>query len=317
MDIHIVIRKSLIYSILIAVITLSYLLLVIGLEFVIQQFFGYNSKIISIIVAFGLGLFIIPLRNRIQYIVDQIIFRHSQSEMAEENERLRQEITRTERLRTVATLASGMAHEIKNPLTAIKIFAEYLPKKIHEPDFLNKFIPLVQREVTRIDELVHQLLEYAKPTPPNMKPTSIISLINETLDFLNQQMIAQRITLKKHFDIDETTLINIDKNQIKQALLNIILNALDATPPGGIMTVNIYIENNALHIKILDTGTGVHPDDLKRIFDPFYSKKDAGTGLGLSITHEIIQQHNGSIHVDSSIGKGTTFDVSLPVINDT
>lgn len=312
MDIHIVIRKSLVYSLLLALITLTYLLLVIGSEYVIQQFWGYESKTISIIVAFGLGVFIIPLRNRIQYVVDKLIFRRSQTEIAEENEKLRQVITRTERLRTAATLASGMAHEIKNPLTAIKTVSEYLPRKIHDPAFIEKYIPLLQKEVDRIDDLVHQLLEYAKPTPPVMKPTLIVSLINETLDLLNQQLISKHINLIKNMDVPSDFEVLIDKNQIKQALLNIILNAIDALPKSGQLYIEVILDRH-LYITISDNGPGMTKKDLKNIFDPFYSQKDNGTGLGLSITHEIIQQHQGKIEVQSRLGEGTTFKIKLPV----
>lgn len=315
MDIRIVLRRSLIYSLLIGIITLIYLLTVVVLENLIKKSFGYSSSYWSIFIAFSLGIGFIPLRNKIQNIVDKIIFNKTQEEFAEENELLRQEVSRTEKLKSIATLASGMAHEIKNPLTTIHTFTEYLPQKINDKEFLLKFSDLVSKEVNRINDLVHDLLEYAKPTPPNRSEENIYNLLNETLDLLTSQIVKHRIKLIKKYDSNHPLLLNIDKNQIKQVFLNIILNAIDAMPKRGVLTIETSSFNNheSFSIKIYDSGHGISQKDLTKIFDPFYTLKDTGTGLGLPISHEIIKQHNGAILINSTPSKGTCVEIALPL----
>jgi signal transduction histidine kinase len=313
LDLNIAYKKGVAYSILFTIITLSYLVIVVVLEKLVQGSLRYESVNISIATAFIIGLIFIPLRNKIQEITDHLFFNLSHEQMMTENELLRQEVAQTEKLRTIATFASGIAHEIKNPLTAIKTFAEYLPKKIHDQDFINKFIPIVNKEVDRINELVHGLLEYAKPSPLQLKPTDIHKLINDTLDILNNQFITKKIAVIKEFDQSKTQNILIDSKQIKQAFLNIFINAIDALQHDGHIRITTEFLRNKLVIKTTDSGCGISKEDLPHIFDPFFTKKENGTGLGLSITHGIIKEHGGRIFAESEVGRGTTFRIELPI----
>jgi signal transduction histidine kinase len=219
-------------------------------------------------------------------------------------------------MKSIAILASGMAHEIKNPLTPIKTFSEQLPSRLDDKEFLLKFSKIINKEVDRIDSLVQELLSFAKPSPPQLIETDIHQLIEQTLEFLNNDLIRHKINLNTLFE-NENGFINIDRKQIKQALLNIFLNAIDAMPNGGILTIETSIiasvAKQSFIIKISDTGCGIKPIDLPHIFDPFFTKKDHGTGLGLSITHEAIKNHNGKIFTKSELGKGTTFKIELPL----
>lgn len=258
-----------------------------------------------------IALIFIPLRNFIQYFIEKTLFKGSYMQITKENELLRQEITQSERIKSIAILASGMAHEIKNPLTPIKTFSEQLPSRLDDKEFLLKFSRIINKEVDRIDNLVQELLNFAKPSPPQIKKTNIHQLIEQTLDFLNNEIIRHKINLNTSFE-NKNLLINIDSQQIKQALLNIFLNAIDAMPDGGILRIDLHIKES-LVIEISDTGCGINPKDLPYIFDPFFTKKDHGTGLGLSITYEIIKNHNGKIFAESILGKGTTFRIELPL----
>jgi|CXWL01.1.fsa_nt_gi signal transduction histidine kinase len=308
-------KKGFVYSILLTSISIFYLLSVVCLEKLIQNSIGYRSPTSSIIIAFILGLLFIPLRNIIQNIVDVYFLKTSHIEVITENERLRQEITQTEKLKSIATFASGMAHEIKNPLTSIKIFCEYLPKKLHDNEFLNKFIPIVTRDADRINELVHDLLEYAKPSPPEVKPTDIHKLIETVLDTLSAQIVDKRIEILRDFDNRTIENISIDAKQIKQALLNILLNAVESIHLNGSLLIRTQFapNENKIILKITDTGCGISPEDIPHIFDPFFTKKEQGTGLGLSITHGIIKEHGGKIFAESVLGRGTTFRIELPI----
>lgn len=313
LEIVVIIRKSIAYSVFLALVSLIYLLIVVLFERLLQGIIGYRSIFISALTAFLLGIIFVPLKNKIQYLIDQCFFKGSQIQIAEQNELLRQELARSERLKAVATLASGMAHEIKNPLTALKTFSEYLPEKKNDPEFLEKFSKIVGGEVDRIDSLVHQLLEFAKPSPPSLSDTNIHLLIEDTLNLLSNQLLKHKINLVKEFSAEKNLTLKIDPNQIRQALLNILLNAIEAMEAGGTLRVETRATSHeSLDIVIKDTGPGISPKDLPHIFDPFFSKKDHGTGLGLAITHQIITEHKGKVSVISEIGKGTGVEIELP-----
>ena len=245
--------------------------------------------------------------------MDRFFFKGTPVEIAEQNELLRREVAEKEKFKAVATLAGGVAHEIKNPLTAIQTFSEFLPQKLNDKEFLNKFAAIVGTEVNRIDQLVHQLLDFAKPSPLSLKETNIHNLIDETLDFLNSKFIQHKIKIEKKYDINKESLLSVDPIQLKQVFMNIFLNAIDAMSQSGTLTVATKTTDASLEIIIQDTGCGITPKDLSHIFDPFFSNKDNGTGLGLSITHGIIQEHKGKIRVESVGGQGTDFTIELPV----
>jgi len=322
LDISIVIKKSVIYSIWVTLISILYLLTVFLLEKFAQGLLGYRSLIISIFTAFGLGLFFVPLRHRIQCFIDRYFFKGTQQEIALQNEQLRQEITQSDKYKTLSTLASGVAHEIKNPLTSIQTFCEYLPRKLDDKAFLLKFSDLVGREVDRIDGMVHELLDYSKPAPLALKKTDVNKLIQDTLNTLNSQFIKNHIEVAlEPSDISrqssDSCLLNIDANRIKQALLNVLLNAVEAMPKGGRLTVASLVSRisslGIFVIEITDTGNGISPEDLKHIFDPFFSRKDNGTGLGLAIVQGIMEQHKGKIKIESKVGVGTTVRLEFPI----
>jgi len=199
----------------------------------------------------------------------------------------------------------------KNPLTAIKTFAEYLPEKLDDKEFLKKFSDIVAKEVNRIDELIHQLLDYGKPAELNLQVTDIDNLILETLDALNMEFIKHKIEVRKNFMIT-SNMIYLDYNQIKQVLINIFLNAIDAMHDGGILTIQTALKKNKITISITDTGPGIHKNDLPHIFEPFHSNKKDGTGLGLAISLSIIEKHRGKICAQSTLGEGSEFQISLP-----
>lgn len=311
LPINIVIKRSIIYSLLVATISLTYLLSVLISQKLFSLYFGYSSTIIgSIIIAIAF----IPLKNLIQNFTDRLFLKATPIEMAQQNEQLRKEIAQSERLKSIAILASGMAHEIKNPLTPIKTFSEQLPSRLDDKEFLLKFSKIINNEVERIDSLVQDLLSFSKPSLPQLKPTDIDLLIDQTLGLLNNEFIRHKIHLNTSFE-NKNMLINIDPQQIKQALLNIFLNARNAMTQGGTLNVSAKkdVRKRSMIINISDTGCGIDPKNLPHIFDPFFTKKDHGTGLGLSITYEIIKNHHGIILAESELGKGTTIRIELPL----
>ena len=242
LDIDVVIKKSLAYSFLIALITIFYVLIVLVLEKLLQEFFGYHSILTSIITAVLLVIILVPLRNKIQQFIDRLFFKGTQVEIAEQNELLRQEVAKTEKLKAVATLASGMAHEIKNPLTAIKTFSEFLPQKLDDKEFLKKFAPLLNHEVERINQLVNNLLDFARPIPLKPEATDIHALMTSTLNFLDNQFVQNKINVTYDFYTSSPVLLKVDPNQLKQAFLNLFLNAIEAMPEGGTLTISTRLD---------------------------------------------------------------------------
>jgi signal transduction histidine kinase len=314
LDIDLVIRKGLIYSILVTIITMVYLLLVLLMETLFRGFMGYKSVPWTVLIIVVFALLFQPLKNKVQHLVDKIFFKRPFEEIGRENIRLREELQRSEKLKTVGTLAAGMAHEIKNPLTSIKTFTEYLPKKYKDKNFIEKFQKIVGSEVDKINDIVGQLLNFAKPKSLELKDCNLKSLIDEILEFLSNEFIKCKIDIVKSYRV-LNPILKIDPVQIKQVILNIILNSLDAMKDKS-GQVKILIENddsgNNIKIGIEDTGCGIDQKDLPHLFDPFYSTKDANTGLGLSIVHGIIEKHHGRVEVNSELNKGTNFTLYLP-----
>ena len=333
MDINVIIRKSLVYSILITIFTVIYLTIIILTERIFQGILGYRSLLTSILFASIIALIFIPLKNKIQSLIDKIFLGKTPEQIAQENELLRQELMRSEKLKAVATFASGMAHEIKNPLTAIKTFTEYIPKRIKDKEFLGKFSKIVGSEVEKIDGLVHQLLDFSKPAPLQLKEIDIHKLLDETLELLSNQFIKYNIKINKDYG-DSKMITEIDQNQMKQVFLNLFLNSIEAMPSGGTLTVSTSFEHPVSRIEqarnkqpvsqghvqgyvsicIQDTGCGIPERDLSHIFEPFYSTKEKGSGLGLSIVYNIVKEHKGKIYVDTKINIGTKFIIELPTV---
>jgi len=342
-DIKIALEKSIVYSTLIAIISVLYLVIVLALERAFAYFFNYQSMTISIAAAFGIGLLVFPLRNKIQKIMDRYFFSGTQAEIYEQNQMLRAEVAQTERLKTASTLASGLAHEIKNPLTAINTFAEYLNKKQDDPEFLKTFSPIIEKEAQRINELVNQLTDFAKPSETKIEPYRMHDIIDFEIKFLGGQFIKNKIKVDLQFNTPNDFTISVNHKTIKQALLNILLNAVDAMPNGGTITIRDEITDETTdrrpqttdntknpsvvrsplsvvpnqkiyRLLIKDTGTGIAEKDIPHLFDPFFTKKDAGTGLGLSVTYGIIKEHGGKISaINNNDAPGATFIIELPI----
>ena len=310
MDINIVFRKGILYSALLTVITVIYLFLIIFLEKISKNLLGYSSPFVSYVALIFLLLTFHPLKNRIQSLLDKYFFKGSISQINEENIKLRDELQKTEKMKAIGTLAAGMAHEIKNPLTSIKTFTEYLNKKKNEPGFIEKYEHLIGKEVDRINYIVTELLEFSKPTDLKLQKTNINALLDETLDLLSNDFISKNIKVeKKYTDIPH---IKVDPNQMKQVFLNLFLNAKDAMPDGGTLSITTTTVDSNFIISIYDSGKGISKEDLKHIFDPFFTKKDGGTGLGLSVVHGIMEKHGGKIGVKSELKNGTEITIQLP-----
>jgi signal transduction histidine kinase len=336
LDINIVIKRTAVYSILVTLITIAYFTIVYIMELLFRGFIGYKSVpwTLSIIALFI--LIFQPLKNLIQSFVDKYFFKGSQAVLAEALQKAQEELKRAERLKAVGTLAAGMAHEIKNPLTGIKTFTEYLPQRYHDPNFVEKFHKIVAQEVDKINSIVQQLLDFSKPKPLNLRPSDLHQILEQTQALLNNDLIRYKIKVTRNYD-QSLPLLPLDPQQMQQVFLNLFLNAIEAMKAGGELTIitaknttkeeqvnegfpKILQDEQSLsqknfptaQITITDTGGGISKKDLEHIFDPFYTTKETGTGLGMSIIYGIIKEHKGEIRIESEEGRGVTARIKLP-----
>jgi len=229
----------------------------------------------------------------------------------------RQQIGRSEQLASVGRLAAGVAHEINNPLTGVLAFADMMRDKENLDEQDREDLETIIRETKRVREIVRGLLDFARETPFVQKPLDINELIGQTLRLLGNREAFQQIYMVEDLG-EHLPLVNVDRNQLQQVLLNLALNACEAMPAGGTLLVNSSSSNGRVVVKITDTGCGIRREQLDRIFEPFFTTKPVGkgTGLGLSVSYGIVQQHGGTLEVESEIGKGSTFIIGLPTAMD-
>lgn len=226
-------------------------------------------------------------------------------------------------------LAAGMAHEIKNPLAGIAGAMQIMAKNYHTESPYHFVFNEVQEQVKRLDSFVNNLLQFARPGQINFSDVDVGCVIDKVFFLAMLQLDKKKIAVTKLYG-DELALVQGDAGQLQQALLNIVFNAIDAMEEGGTLTIQSQLmtvstitskksikpscvqKNSMIKISISDTGYGIDPESLDKIFNPFYTTKCKGTGLGLSISHRIIEQHSGAITVKSSPGVGSIFTVLLP-----
>jgi signal transduction histidine kinase len=219
-----------------------------------------------------------------------------------------------DKMASIGRLAAGVAHEINNPLTTILTSAMLMQEDTDPDDPRYQELQAVVTEALRCRKIVGSLLDFARQTRPTMKLTDINKVIRGCVVLTRKQAAFNDVTVEENLaeDLPE---INMDKAQIEQALINLTLNAIEKTEPGGKITINSRFASEAdmVEITVSDTGKGISEKDVDRIFEPFYTTSESGTGLGLAITHSIIEQHGGTIEVESKKGQGTSFTIRLPL----
>ena len=232
-----------------------------------------------------------------------------------ENTNLYEQMLNTAKLALVGTMAAGMAHEIRNPLTSMKTFIQMLPNKHTDKEFVDRFSAVVGEEINRLSHLTEDLLSFSKPKPHKYEQTNLNSVVEKVIELFETQIDRKKINLK--IKLGKAAIIYADEEQLTQVFMNMLLNAMQALgdlkditiETGSELSENLLIYTTVM---ISDSGSGIPEQNLERIFDPFFTTKKEGTGLGLSICLKIIQEHNGFIRVYSQINKGTSFKVFLP-----
>jgi two-component system sporulation sensor kinase B len=277
----------------------NFVMLLILIIYCIFQNFSIkeNFEVIGHLVLFGF----------IQ--VAAIWFASMLKEMYIERRLMKKEIHRAEKLKTLGELAASVAHEVRNPLTVVKGFLQIMQQQDKNGE--HQFLPLVLSELGRAEAIINDYLNFAKPQFEKIVKIQLAEVIREVQFLLDALAVKEGIILESV--LEEDTYIHTDRNQLKQALVNIVKNAIEATPKGGKVSIQLIKKADQSVITVTDTGKGMDSEQLSRIGILFYSTKDKGTGLGTSVSLKIIETMNGKLSYSSEIGKGTVVEIILPL----
>ena len=217
---------------------------------------------------------------------------------------------RQDKLAAVGQLAAGVAHEIRNPLTSMKGYTEFLQLDEKDPE-RQEFLNIILDEIERVNGIVEDFMVLAKPKAVELEEKNVVPVMKNVFSLLEFE--ARKKNVHLHFDCDQEIIqIECDENRLKQVFLNFIKNGIEAMPNGGDLTVSIEIREKNVHISIQDTGVGIPAEKLEKLGEPFFTTKKNGNGLGLMVSFKIIESHNGKVYVESEPNKGTTFNILLP-----
>jgi len=264
------------------------------------------------------GPFLKEERNLLDAVAREVAIIIRRREIEDDRLRLREKLTRSEKMAALGQLSAGIAHEIRNPLTSVKIFIQSLEKEIDLDESQKEDFRIIKKEIDKINEHITRFLDFARPEDPSFQRVDIRGLLLETLNLLAPRMKSSSVDLNISLPKDLPS-VEGDPKQLGQVFLNLILNAIEAMPKGGMLAIHSTVKvvpashEELLQLFFRDTGCGIPEKDRPYLYDPFFSRKEKGTGLGLSIVYSIIQRHNGQIEVESELGKGSLFIISLPV----
>lgn len=228
-----------------------------------------------------------------------------------EIKKMEEQITNAEKQASIGRLAAGIAHEIGNPLTSIFSYVQIL-KETDDEKFRKESIDIIHYHIKRISEILKQLWGFSKMPSGELRKSNINEVIESSVKLIQYDKQTERIIIVKELT-ESLPDIEVDVNQLLQVFINLILNAIDAMPAGGRLTIRSYLQGDNIVIEFEDTGIGISRENLSKIFDPFYTTKEKGTGLGLAVSYNIIKKMNGDISVNSELNKGSLFKITLPV----
>jgi signal transduction histidine kinase len=230
---------------------------------------------------------------------------------------LERQLVQTGKLASIGTFTAGLAHEIRNPLNSVNLQLLLLERRIRdglrfsESEAL-QLINIVREEVSRLDNLVTEFLFFAKPLNLDFHPSYIHRILDDVFALFHARMMQNAITLERDYE-DNLPLLSLDEEKMKQALINIVQNSIEAMTDGGTLSVSTRVKQKRVIVQMQDTGAGIPEDDLDKVFEVFYTSKEKGTGLGLPISFHIIEMHGGTIEIESAPEAGTTCMITLAV----
>ena len=225
----------------------------------------------------------------------------------------------SERFNALTLLAAGVAHEIGNPLNSLNIHLQLLERNVKKVDGkareeMQESIEVARAEIGRLDSIVSQFLRAVRPTRPQLRPENVNAIVEEAVRFFAPEMKDRQVVVEQELRSD-LPLLQLDRDQMKQAFYNVIKNGLEAMKPGGILRIRTDMDSTHVVVSFADTGGGMSAEDLSRVFEPYFTTKISGTGLGLLIVRRIVREHGGELSIQSDQGKGLTLSIRLPYID--
>ena len=236
-----------------------------------------------------------------------------------ETRRSEQQTIESERLNALTLLAAGVAHEIGNPLNSLNIHLQLIEREARKLDGANRTelyesVEVARAEINRLDSIISQFLRAIRPTRPQLRPENVNSIVEEAVRFFAPEIKDRDIVVEQELRSD-LPLLELDRDQMKQAFYNVIKNSFEAMKRRGILRIRTDMDGSHVIVRFTDTGGGISPDNLSRVFEPYFTTKTSGTGLGLLIVRRIVREHGGELSIESSEGKGLTLTIRLPHID--
>jgi signal transduction histidine kinase len=300
-------RGGLLAGLLAGISSLPYSL---GLLKVMPAYAG--DQLLDIVVFCGAGFFTGILANRDRE--QRASLERTTASLSAVNRKLQEtfeQVKRAERLSAMGQLAAGLAHEIRNPLASVSGAAGLLKRETISRERREECVDIIQKECDRLNRLLSEFLDFARPRPPRFQPTDVGSVLRSVVDLAAHTAGEKGVRMIVDLPADLPPL-ECDPERITQAVLNLLINAITASEGSAAVTVTARAEKERITIQVRDQGAGIDPQLRDRIFDPFFTTKMNGTGLGLSVVHQIVEQHGGSIQALPNLPRGTNFNLSLP-----
>jgi signal transduction histidine kinase len=256
-----------------------------------------------------------PVPGSTTVIQDLIAFAVILRDITEER-RSTERTIESEKLSALTMLAAGVAHEIGNPLNSLNIHLQLIERKLGRlppatREAVEKSLTVARSEIQRLDSIIHQFLRAIRPSTPTFEPYQVNDLIEESVTFLRPEIEDRDILVETDLD-PSLPIVEVDRDQIKQAFYNIIKNAFQAMKTGGILYIRSWQDETYVSVSFSDTGGGISPQDMSKVFKPYFTTKSAGSGLGLLIVRRIVREHGGEIEIESNEGKGVRVSIHLP-----
>ena len=222
-----------------------------------------------------------------------------------------EQLKRADRLSAVGQLSAGLAHEIRNPIAGIEGAIDILERNAEDVEKREEFLGIVKKECRRVNGLLSDLLDFGRPREPQLQTVSVSEIIDSVVTLANP--VAERQGVRLVTSVSSENAVHVDPVQMQQVLLNLTLNAVQAMPGGGSVTLSSWTEESTVNVDVRDEGVGIPPEDFDKVFDPFYTTKERGIGLGLSVAHQLVKTHGGTIKLFRNPAAGMTFRIVLPI----
>lgn len=266
----------------------------------------FRFQVLTLITVSGVMLVLFLIMTIVVKRGESIIQKRAQEQL-----KLKEQLSRAKHLSSLGEMVAGVSHEVRNPLGIISSSAELLKKKMTPDEGASRIPDIIIEESNRLNNIITDFLNYARPREPNLFPCRIVDVIDKNIEYLSWQLHEQGFVMRTHYE-PNLPKIQADEDMLYQAFLNVLINAMQAMPDGGDIDISVKAGDNSIWITFDDQGTGIKAEALEKMWDPFFTTKDKGTGLGLGIVKNIIEAHDGQIRIGARPEGGTRVSIKLP-----